>query len=184
MGHTEPGMDATPARVLLATSVGLLVLATEVWLSGPDMFFGWILVVVVSGWSLVALVLMTGVAIIWRRSGVRSLGSQMVACAACLLACVLSVGVGLFGVPEYVRMKLSRGALIEAGEAVLSGKNPARAGLYGFVATSVTEGCAILSTGSWALAEFGWGYCPDGTPPSQEFEHADGPLFTYSRGFA
>ena len=35
-------------RVLLASSVGVLVLATMVWLSGGDMFFGSMLLVVVA----------------------------------------------------------------------------------------------------------------------------------------
>ena len=45
----------TWAKMLLAASVAFLTLATLVWSSGEDMFFGSMLLVVAAGWGLVGL---------------------------------------------------------------------------------------------------------------------------------
>ncbi|MGI8685592.1 MAG: hypothetical protein ACR2MO_10985 [Acidimicrobiales bacterium] len=162
----------------MTASLGILVAATLVWLSGSDMFFGYLLLVVPLGWVVVAAYLIIATVVDWRRGD--SARPGLIASAAGVLALIAAVGVGFSGVAESVRIAASRDALTSAGQAVLAGGHPARAGLYGFEATSISEGCAILTSGTVFIGEFGWAYCPAGTPASSRFEYVGGALYTYT----
>jgi hypothetical protein len=90
-----------------------------------------------------------------------------------------SVGIGVTGVPENARIALSRSALVDAGERVLAGQHPSRAGLYGFTRTEVSGDCALLQVGTVMIDSFGFAYCP--TPTSARFEDdLGGGLYRYS----
>jgi hypothetical protein len=88
-----------------------------------------------------------------------------------------SVGVGVAGAPEHVRIWLSRDALIDAGERVLAGEHPSRAGLYGFGQTSILDDCAVLETSTFMISSIGFAYCPTREPAA--FEHLGGALYKY-----
>ncbi len=162
------------ARILLALSVGVLVLATMVWLSGDDMFFGSMLLVVTAGWGLLAVYGVVSFVRAARRRTGHWLREWAFVSLACLVAFVGSVGVGVAGLPEDVRIWLSRDALVDAGQRVLAGHHPSRAGLYGLGQTTVVGDCAMLETGSFAMDSFGFAYCPTHVPSA--FELVDGAL--------
>ena len=174
-----PVSEQRGSRVVAGVAVGFLVAATLVWSSGEDMFFGLLLVIVLGGWGLVAV---HGVASLvvagherapqwFRRWAIGSIGG--------LVAFVGSLGIGAAGVPEDVRIRLSRDDLTNAGERVLAGEHPTRAGLYGLSETRVTDDrCALLETGNFAVSSFGFAYCPDGRRPGSE--HLGGGLYKYS----
>ncbi len=73
-----------------------------------------------------------------------------------------SVAVGATCGPEGVRLGLSRAVLVAAGEKVLAGEQPRRAGLYGFRNSFASGGCAFLEAGTFGIESFGFAYCPDG----------------------
>lgn len=79
----------------------------------------------------------------------------------------------------HIRFRLSRDALVDAGRQVLRGEHPIRAGLYSFGETSVMGDCAMLRTGTFAISEFGWAYCPTGRPVPPDSEHVEGQLYKY-----
>ena len=159
-------------------TVGLLIGATLVWSSGEDMLFGLLLVVVMGGWGLVALERSVSLvrAVRDRRSG--RLRSWAVGSLACLVALVGAAGLSAAGVPEDVRIRVSRRALVDAGERVLAGEHPARAGLYGLSDTTVSGDCALLETGTFMISSFGFAYCPTGGRAG--FEPVGGALYEYS----
>jgi hypothetical protein len=163
---------------MLAAAVGFLVMATLVWMSGEDMLIGLMLLLVAGGWSLVAVY---GIASFVRAARSRSshwLQQWAIVWLGCLAAFLGSFGLGVAGAPEGVRISLSRDSLIDAGERVLVGEHPTRAGLYGFSETSIVEDCAMLETGSVAIDSFGFAYCPTGARPGDE--HLGGALYKYS----
>ena len=162
---------------MLAVSVGFLVLATMVWSSGEDMFIGWMLLVVTGGWGLLAVY---GIVSFVRAARVRPahwLRQWALVWLGCLVAFLGSVGIGVAGAPEHVRIWLSRDALVDAGEQVLAGQHPRRAGLYGLGETSILGDCAMLETGTFVISSFGFAYCPTGEPTA--FEHVGGALYKY-----
>ena len=153
-------------------------MATLVWLSGADMFFGSLLLLVLFGWGALGLL---GGASFARAARVRREGwlhDWALVWVGCLAALVGSVAIGVTGVPENVRIALSRGALVDAGERVLWGEHPSRAGLYGFTRTEVSGGCALLQIGTVMIDSFGFAYCP--TASSARFEDdLGGGLYRY-----
>lgn len=168
----------TWVKILLAASVAFLTLATLVWSSGEDMFFGSMLLVVAAGWGLVGLygiVSFVRAAQSRTRHWLRSVAVTWIGCVAAFLG---SVGIGLAGVPEDVRIWLSRDALIDAGRQVLAGEHPTRAGLYGFGDTSIVDDCAMLETSTFAISSSGFAYCPTHEPTA--FEHVGGSLYRYT----
>jgi hypothetical protein len=165
-------------RILLASSVGVLVLATMVWMSGSDMFFGSMLFLVVAGWGLLAVYGLISFARAARHRAGHWLQEWALVWLGCAVVFVGSLGVGVAGVPEDVRIRLSRDALIDAGQRVLAGEHPSRAGLYGFGRTTVVGECAMLEIGTIAVDSFGFAYCPAAAPPA--FEHVNGALYRYA----
>jgi hypothetical protein len=164
-------------KVVLVVSVVFLVVATMVWLSGFDMFLGSMLLVVVGGWALVAVCGIVTFARAARGGSERWFQRWTVVWLGCLVALVGSVGIGLAGVPDEARVRLSRGALRNAGERVLAGEEPSRAGLYGFRRTSIEGGCAMMETAIVAIDVVGFAYCPSGGPAA--FEDLGGGLYQY-----
>lgn len=165
------------ARIGVAASVGLLMMATMVWSSGEDMFFGLLLIVVLGGWGLLALYGIVSFVQAARERAPSWFRRWSLGSLGCLVAFVGSAGVGAAGVPEDVRIRVSRGALVDAGERVLAGEHPTRAGLYGLGHTSVSGDCALLETGSFMISSFGFAYCPNGTAAGHE--HLGGGLYKY-----
>lgn len=96
------------------------------------------------------------------------------------MAFLWSAGIRLAGLPEHVRIWLSRDGLISAGERVLAGETPPRAGLYGFRQTSIDRGCAMMETGIFFLDSLGFAYCPVGAPAASERHHLGGGLYKYA----
>lgn len=158
--------------------VGLLAGATFVWSSGQDMFVGLLLLVVPVGWGLLALERVVSLLRAVRNRARGGLRSWAVGSLGCLVVLVGSVGICAAGVPEDVRVRLSRAALVDAGERVLAGEHPERAGLYGLSDTTVADDCALLETGTFAVSSFGIAYCPAGAPPG--YHPVGGPLYEYS----
>ena len=108
---------------MLAAAVSFLVIATLVWMSGEDMLIGLMLLVVIGGWSLLAVY---GIASFVRAARSRSsrwLQQWAVAWLGCTTAFLGSFGLGIAGAPEGVRISLSRDSLIDAGERVLAGEH-------------------------------------------------------------
>ncbi len=171
-------IDSRWTGIALPASVGLLILATMVWLSGADMLIGWMLIVVLGGWSLVAIHASVSFVRLAPTRPPHWFREWAVVSLGCLAAFTASMGVGFAGVPEDVRIGLSRDALIDAGKKVLAGEHPARAGLYGFRDTRVSSACAMLETGGFAIDSFGFAYCPTRAPAG--FEHVGGPLYKYT----
>jgi len=166
-------------RLLVTATVAVLVPSTLVWLSGLDMLVGLMLLFVPLGWGLLLAygVLSFVRAVRLRRD--RWLEQQAVGWAACLLACTVALQLGVLGVPEEVRFRISADALAAAGERVLAGEHPTRAALYTFERTRVEDGCALLTSGLFFISEYGWAYCPDRRLASPAFQHVDGALYTY-----
>lgn len=165
-------------RVMAWSAAGILGAATLIWSSGSDMLLGGVLLFVLGGWAtlgLWALAWFGRAARTRRPHWLRDWASVWLGCMAALVG---SVAVGASGAPEAVRLGLSRGALIEAGERVLSGEHPSRGGLYSFSDTRVINGCAMLETGRFAVDSFGFAYCPMGDPGG--FEHLGGSLYRYA----
>jgi len=163
---------------VFAVAVGLLVGATWVWSSGDDMFIGLLLVVVVGGWGLLALERLVGLVRAVRAPTPGWLRSWAVGSVGCLVALVGAVGVCATGAPEDVRIRLSRHALVDAGERVLAGEHPERAGLYGLGDTRIVGDCALLETGTFMISSFGFAYCPAGAPA--RYQPVGGPLYEYT----
>lgn len=163
---------------MLAAAVGFLVIATLVWMSGEDMLIGLMLLVVTGGWGLLAVY---GIASFVRAARSRTshwLQQWAIVWLGCVAALLGSFGLGIAGAPEGVRISLSRDSLIEAGERVLAGEHPTRAGLYGFSETSIVGDCAMLETGTFAIDSYGFAYCPTGERPG--YEHLGGALYKYA----
>ena len=165
-------------RLLARALTGLLTVSTLIWTSGADMLFGSMLILVVVGtiafglWCVASFV----VAVRPRTHDWFHLwGTTWIGCIAVLVGCA---GLGFVGVAEDVRIELSRSALIEAGENVLAGEHPDRAGLYGFQETIVSGDSALLETGTFAIDSFGIAYCPKGGRPG--FTDLGGGLYAYS----
>jgi hypothetical protein len=176
------GRVSTPRwpTVLLAACVALLGFGTLVWLSGEDMLLGWMLLLVVVGWGLLAgFGIVSSVKAV--RRGTDRLARQRLVLGwiGCSLALFGSLGLGVAGVSADVRFRLSRHALVDAGERVLAGEHPTRAGLFALGRTSVMGECAMLRTGTFAVGEFGWAYCPTGRPVPPGWEHVEGKLYKY-----
>jgi hypothetical protein len=171
-------MNATRrTAVLVATCVAVLSLATLLWLSGEDMILGWMLIFVVVGWGLLVAF---GIVLSVRARRHRSVRHRLVlGWICCSLALTGSLAIGFAGVPEHIRFRLSRDALIDAGQQVLKGEHPKRAGLYSFDKTSVMGDCAMMRTGTFAISEFGWAYCPTGRPVPPSSKHVEGQLYKY-----
>jgi len=150
-------------RVAAWSAAGFLVLATMVWSSGEDMFFGSLFLLVLGGWGLLGLV---GVAWFIRSAWAHAEGwlrEWALVWLGCATAFLGSVAVAVTGAPESARIELSRSALVDAGERVLAGEHPGRAGLYGLSSTEIRNGCAMLGTGA-AISSSGFAYCPAGSP--------------------
>ncbi|MGH9225800.1 MAG: hypothetical protein ACRD2W_18900 [Acidimicrobiales bacterium] len=139
-------------------------MATLVWSSGEDMFFGSLLLVVLGGWAALGALGVAAFVSAARSRAPNGLCGWAIVWLGCHAALVGSVAVAVAGVPETVRIGLSRPGLIDAGETVLAGGHVNRAGLYGFSRTSVANGCALLETGTSFIDSFGFAYCPNGTP--------------------
>lgn len=163
----------------MAASVFLMSLATLVWLSGEDMLLGLMLVIVVLGWGLLFVYGVISSVRAARQREDRWASQQLLGWLGGVLALTVLLVLGFAGAPEKVRFRLSRDALVDAGERVLAGEHPTRAALYGFELTTIVEGCAMLRTGTAFIAEFGWAYCPTGRPALPGFEHVEGALYTY-----
>ena len=159
-----------PLLVIAVFSVATLTL---VWLSSPDMFVGWLMLIVPLGWSLIGVFAL--VAVVTRSP---RLHQPRVVWRVCLGTCLVSIGAGLMGVSEQIRIALSRDALVDAGQRVLAGERPTRAALYGLKHTSVSGGCALMTTGGLFIDSFGWAYCPDGAP--EAFEPVGGSLYKFA----
>lgn len=177
MWHHRRVVERPWANVALAVSVAFLVVATMVWLSGFDMFIGSMLFVVAGGWGLLAAYGIVSFARAAQGGSERWFQRWTVVWLGCLVALVGSVGIGLAGMPEEARVWLSRGALTNAGERVLAGEQPTRAGLYGFRGTSIEGGCAIMDTAIIAIDVVGFAYCPTRAPAA--FGDLGGGLYQY-----
>jgi hypothetical protein len=163
---------------VVALSVGVLVVTTLVWSSGEDMSIGWLLLVVPAGWGLLALHRAVTLVRAAREGVPRRLRPWAVGTLGCMVALVGTAGICAAGWPEDVRVRVSRGALVDAGERVLAGEHPIRAGLYGFSGTTVSGDCALLETGAFMIDSFGIAYCPAGAP--SWYEPLGGALYEYS----
>ena len=154
-------MTHRPATALVGAA---LTLATLVWLSGTDMLLGMLLFVPL-GWAVLGA---CGLVSLVRAGRARTTHAwrrdEAPLWLGCLIGLVASTGLGLAGVPEHLRYVSSRPALVRAGEDVLDGGHPARAGLYGLRTTRVEDGCAVLVTATFFVSESGYAYCrtPEG----------------------
>ena len=166
-------------KVVAWGASGFMVVATLVWLSGPDMFFGSMLLLVLVGWGALGLLGVTAFVRAARSRPEGWLHDWAPAWVGCAAALVASVALGVTGAPEGARIALSRSALIDAGEKVLAGEHPCRAGLYGLGRTQVSGGCALLQIGTAFIDSLGFAYCPTGS--SGRFDDdLGGGLYTFS----
>ena len=163
---------------MVAVPVGALVVTTLVWASGTDMSIGWLLLVVPAGWGLLALHRAVTLVRAAREGRPRQLQPWAVGTLGCVVALVGTAGICAAGWPEDVRIRVSRSALVDAGERVLAGEHPTRAGLYGLSGTTVSGDCALLETGAFMIDSFGIAYCPAGAP--SRYEPLGGPLYEYA----
>ena len=178
--NNAPVRESLWSRVVVWTIAGFLAIATLVWSSGGDMLIGLVLVLVLAGWSVLGLYGITSFVRAARTRLPHWLRDWASVWLGCLAALVASVGIAATGVPEDLRIAVSRGALIDAGEKVLAGDHPSRAGLYGFSETRLADGCAMLETGTFAIDSFGFAYCPTQSPTG--FDALGGGLFKYYLG--
>lgn len=167
-------------RVLVGATVAFLGPITLVWLSGTDMFIGWLLLIVPLGWGLLGAYGVLSFVRAARDRGDRWLERQAIGWTSCLVVSTVTLQLGWVGASENVRIWISADALASAGERVLAGEHPTRAALYGFDQTRVMDGCALMTTARLAIDESGWAYCPQGQPSSQPFNHVRGSLYSYS----
>lgn len=167
-------------RGLAAASVAFPATATLVWLSGVDMLIGLLFPCVIVAWAILGAFTF----VISRRTADTAPRWRRVLAAGA--AAAVTVGtLGALGVPAAVRFAASARELANAGQRVLDGGSPGRAGLYGFSSTRVYGGCAILVTQNFFIDEYGWAYCPSGPPEirlvhKERFELRRGNLYAYA----
>ena len=173
-------MDPPWTRFVAWGAAGFLGVATLIWSSGGDMFIGLLMLLVLGGWGALGLWGFASFVRAARTRPIHWLRDWATVWLGCAVALLGSVAIGVTGAPEAVRIDLSRKALVDAGNSVLAGEHPDRAGLYGFSETRVSGDCALLETGTFAIDSFGFAYCPKGNPGG--FEDLGGGLFKYYYG--
>ena len=112
----------------------------------------------------------------------RPIGPALARAAVLPCAGLALLALFLSGLADEVRSEASAGALRSAGAAVLRGESPSWAGLYPLARTGSSDGCALLATAQFMLAEEGFVFCPSGGPPDYltAVREVDDGLWTYT----
>ncbi len=179
-GWIRSRTDAAGARVestsaqrlvdgwLAPAMIGLVVTGALLTMSGVDWLFGYLAIGVLAAW------LMT-FALLVQRERARALW--------CLIVCsVVAFGAGSVGLPDTVRMRASEPQLVAAGQQILAGEEPARAGTYTILSSWTDGECAVMETQTDPLlgfSSYGVAYC-EGQPESGSLTHRFNDLYDYA----
>lgn len=150
------------SRSIGPTMVVIVVAGTLVAVSGPDRVIGFLPVGMLGAWML------TFAFLVQRRQGV--------ALASLVILSVLAVGAGILSIPSELRLRTSQGQIAAAGEQVLRGESPERAGSYWILDSWVDGDCAVMRTQSFVLDDYGVAYCA-GEPASGFLSHRFGRIY-------
>jgi hypothetical protein len=145
--------------------VAITVVGILAALSGPDRVIGFLPVGLLGLWML------TFAFLVQRRQGA--------ALASLVVLSVLAVGAGVLSIPSEVRLRTSEGQIAAAGEQVLRGESPERAGSYWILDSWVDGDCAVMRTQSFVLDDYGIAYCA-GSPDSGFLSHRFGRIYDYA----
>lgn len=145
--------------------VAVVVVGILAALSGPDLVIGFLPVGLLGVWML------TFAFLVQRRHGV--------ALASLAILSVLAVGAGVLSIPSEVRLRTSEGRIAAAGERILRGESPERAGSYRILDSWVDGDCAVMRTQSLVLDDYGIAYCA-GEPDSGFLSHRFGRIYDYA----
>lgn len=91
----------------------------------------------------------------------------------------VALGVSLSGIPEGVRLRIEEPRIVAAGQQVLEGEAPGRAGSYRILDSWTVRDCAVMSTQSFFIDDHGVAYCEQ-APASDLLQHRFGKIYTYS----
>ena len=172
------GQDAPPPEItsrdrlidrwLAPAMIGLVVTGALLTMSGVDWLLGYLAIGVLAAW------LMT-FALLVQRERARALW--------CLIVCsVVAFGAGSVGLPDTVRMRASEPQLVAAGQQILAGEEPTRAGTYTILSSWTDGECAVMETQTDPLlgfSSYGVAYC-EGQPESGSLTHRFNDLYDYA----
>ena len=148
--------------------IGIVVTGALLTMSGVDWLFGYLAVGVLASW------LMT-FALLVQRERARALW--------CLIVCsVVAFGAGSVGLPDTMRMRASEPQLVAAGQQILAGEEPARAGTYTILGSWTDGECAVMQTQRdpvFGFSSYGVAYC-EGPPESGSLTHRFNDLYDYA----
>lgn len=145
--------------------VAIVVVGILAAVSGPDRAIGFLPVGLLGVWWL------TFVFLAQRRQGT--------ALASLVALSLLAVGAGILSIPSEVRLRTSEGQIAAAGERILRGESPDRAGSYWILDSWVDGDCAVMRTQSFVLDDYGIAYCA-GSPDSGFLSHRFGDVYDYA----
>ncbi|MFN7150603.1 MAG: hypothetical protein ACK4V6_14145 [Microthrixaceae bacterium] len=145
--------------------VAIVVVGILAAVSGPDRVVGFLPIGMLGVW------LLTLTFLVQRR--------QPVALASLVALSVLAVGAGILSIPSEVRLRTSEGQIAAAGERILRGESPERAGSYWILDSWIDGDCAVMRTQSFVLDDYGIAYCA-GTPDSGFLSHRFGQIYDYA----
>jgi hypothetical protein len=150
---------------LAPAMVGVVVVGILLTMSGVDWLYGYLPIAVLAAWLLTFSLLV-------QRERARALW--------CLLVCsILAFGVGIVGFSSLVRLRVSEPQLVAAGQQILAGEEPTRAGSYTILSSWTDGECAVMETQDFFIDSHGVAYC-EGPPGSGFFTHRFGQLYDYN----
>ena len=154
----------------------IVLAATVAWLASPFFVAFGPLLLVWPAWLALMLYLVAQVAVR------RPMGPALARAAVLPCAGLVVLALFLSGLADKLRLDASAGRLRSAGAAVLRGESPSWAGLYPLVSTESSDGCALLATDRFMLAEEGFVFCPADGPPDYltTVREVDDGLWTYT----
>ena len=165
--------DARPAsttaqrlvdRWLAPAMVGVVVVGILLTMSGVDWMIGYLPIAVFAAWLLTFSLLV-------QRERARALW--------CLVVCsIVAFGVGIVGLSSLARLRVSEPQLVAAGQQILAGEEPTRAGSYTILSSWTDGECAVMETQDFFIDSHGVAYC-EGPAASGFFTHRFGRLYDY-----
>lgn len=134
-------------------------------MSGDDWMIGYLFVGVFAAW------LMT-FALLLQRERARALWCLIV-------VSIVAVGAGAVGLPSTIRLRFDEPQIVAAGQQILAGEAPTRAGTHHIVSSWADGECAVMETQELFFSRYGVAYC-EGQPESGFLTRRFGDIYDYA----